>query len=238
MGSPATAGTITALLTRALAIEREAADRYAEFARFMADHDRDELAMLFSQLARLEGEHARALEERLGLSDSPLAIEAADRWLEAGPPSAAAHEWLLRLMGPREALTIALEAERRAHGFFAELAAASADDDVRRLAAELAAEEAAHAAGLERLLASEPDPHIDWEALFAAERVVLPPGRGIAKPVRRVKRRTAKTATKSAAKKRPAPRRPAPKRTRAKGRKSVATAGRKRGAKRKPARRR
>lgn len=166
MGSPATAGTITTLLTRALAIEREAADRYVEFARFMADHDRDELATLFSQLARLESEHARALEERLGPFDPPAAIEAADRWLEAGPPSPAAREWLLRLIGPRDALAIALAAERRAHAFFAELAAASDDADVRRIAGELAEEEAAHAAQLERLLAAEPDPRIDWERAF------------------------------------------------------------------------
>jgi len=158
--------SVTGLLTRALAIEREAAARYADFARFMADHSRDELAALFALLARREDGHARDLEERLGTADLPVATDAADRWLEAGPPSPAAREWLLRLIGPRDALVIALSAERRAHDFFAGLAATSADDGIRRLAEELAEEEAAHAAQLERLLAAEPDPHIDWERAF------------------------------------------------------------------------
>jgi rubrerythrin len=158
----------TELLKRAIAIEREAAERYAEFARFMSDHDRDELAGLFTELARLEGDHARTLEARLGAGGQPVQAEAADRWLESGPPSPAAHEWLLRLMGPRDALAIALSAERRAQRFFADLAEQAGDDDLRCMATELAEEEAGHAARLERLLAAEPDPRVDWERAFGA----------------------------------------------------------------------
>lgn len=162
-------GSVNALLVRALAIEREAAERYAEFARFMSDHDRNELAALFAELGRLEGDHARALEARLGAGDVPAQAEAADRWIESGPPSPAAHEWLLRLMAPRDALAIALSAERRAQRFFAELAEEAGDHTLRRMAAELAEEEAGHAAKLERLLAAEPDTRIDWERAFGAQ---------------------------------------------------------------------
>jgi len=165
MGSTA---TVIELLTRALGIEREAEERYAEFARFMADHDRDELAALFRELGRLEGDHARALEARLGAVEAAAGAAAADRWLESGPPSPAAHEWLMRLIAPRDALAIALAAERRAERFFAELAEQAGDDAVRRLAAELAQEEAGHAARLERLLAAEPNPRVDWERAFGA----------------------------------------------------------------------
>jgi rubrerythrin len=164
----ATVGSVNALLVRALAIEREAAERYAEFARFMSDHDREELAVLFTELGRLEGDHARALEARLGAGDVPAQAEAADRWIESGPPSPAAHEWLLRLMAPRDALAIALSAERRAQRFFAELAEQAGDDTLRRMAAELAEEEAGHAAKLERLLAAEPDTRVDWARAFGA----------------------------------------------------------------------
>jgi len=100
--------SVTDLLARAIGIEREAADRYAEFARFMQDRGRDELADLFAQLARLEHDHARVIEEWLGEVNPPVPVEAAFHWLESGPPSPAAHEWLLRLMGPRDALAIAL----------------------------------------------------------------------------------------------------------------------------------
>jgi rubrerythrin len=163
---PATVRSVAELLARAVGIEREAADRYAEFARFMQDHDRDELADLFTQLAHLERDHARAIEEWLGEANPAVPLEAAFHWLESGPPSPAAHEWLLRLMGPRDALAIALAAEQRAQRFFAELAQQADDDGIRRMASELAEEEAEHAARLERVLAAEPDPRIDWAKVF------------------------------------------------------------------------
>jgi rubrerythrin len=158
--------SVTELLAQALAIEREAAERYAEFARFMADRERGELAELFARLARLERDHARFIEQRTGPLHAPAVVEAEVRWLESGPPEPAVHEWLARMIGPREALAIALEAERRAQAFFAGLAESVDDEGVRRLAREFAEEEAEHAARLERALAAEPDPRIDWEWLY------------------------------------------------------------------------
>jgi rubrerythrin len=158
--------SVTELLTHALAMEREAAERYAEFARFMADRERAELAELFAGLARLERDHARSLEQRAGRPAALPAIDAKVRWLEVGPPDPAVHEWLARMIGPREALAIALEAERRAQAFFTALAESVADAAVRRMALEFAAEEAEHAARLERALAAEPDPRIDWERVY------------------------------------------------------------------------
>jgi rubrerythrin len=160
--------SVTELFAHALAMEREAAERYTEFARFMADRDHVELADLFQRLARLERDHARFIERRAGPIEVSAAIEAEVRWLESGPANAAVHEWLARMMGPREALAIALEAERRAQAFFAELARTVADEGVRRMAREFADEEAEHAARLERALAAEPDPRIDWEQLYDA----------------------------------------------------------------------
>jgi rubrerythrin len=162
----ASIGTVGELLMHALAMEREAVERYTEFARFMADRERDELAELFTRLAGLERDHARFLERRAGRLDPPPAIAASVRWLEAGPPDPAVHEWLARMIGPREALVIALAAERRAQTFFAELADGVADQAVRRMALEFAAEEAEHAARLERALAGEADPRIDWERVY------------------------------------------------------------------------
>jgi rubrerythrin len=158
--------SVAELLAQALAMEREAAERYAEFARFMADRERAELAELFTRLARLERDHARFLERRAGRPDPSSVIAAEVRWLEVGPPDPAVHEWLARMIGPREALGIALEAERRAQAFFAGVAESAADEALRRMASEFAAEEAEHAARLERALATEPDPRIDWERLY------------------------------------------------------------------------
>jgi rubrerythrin len=158
--------SVAELLAHALAMEREAVERYTEFARFMADRERDELAELFTRLARLERDHARFLERRAAPPDPSPALVAQVRWLEAGPPDPAVHEWLARMIGPREALAIALAAERRAQAFFAELAESAVDEAVGRLAREFAAEEAEHAARLERALAAEPDSRVDWERLL------------------------------------------------------------------------
>jgi rubrerythrin len=157
---------VTELLAQALAIEREAAARYAEFARLMADREHAELADLFARLARLERDHARFIEERAGPLRAPAVIEAEVRWLESGPPQPAVHEWLARMMGPRDALAIALAAERRAQAFFAELARCAGDEALRQMAREFAEEEAEHAARLERALAAEPDARVDWERLY------------------------------------------------------------------------
>jgi len=166
MGPSTPIRSVTELLAHALAIEREAAERYAEFARFMADRERGELADLFARLARLERDHARFIEKRAGPLHAPAVIDAEVRWLESGPPEPAVHEWLARMIGPREALVIALAAERRAQAFFAELAELVEDEALRRLAREFAEEEAEHAARLERALAAEADPRIDWERLY------------------------------------------------------------------------
>ena len=55
-------GGIAALYAHALAIEREAAARYEEFAVRMEYGGNDALARLFGELARFEDEHAHALE--------------------------------------------------------------------------------------------------------------------------------------------------------------------------------
>ena len=67
-------GGMAALYAHALAIEREAAERYNEFAERMADEGNDAVARLFARLAGFEGEHAKALErECAGMALPPIA---------------------------------------------------------------------------------------------------------------------------------------------------------------------
>ena len=57
----------------------------------------------------------------------------------------------------RDALAIALAAERRAQNFYVDVAEHTDDDTMCAFAAEMAADESRHIARLERLLAREPD---------------------------------------------------------------------------------
>jgi rubrerythrin len=151
------------LYAHALAMEKEAAERYAEFATRMADEGNEEVARLFSALASQEEEHYRALLRRAP-SAGPLPLERY-RWLDSGSPETAAHDLIFRLLTPRQALAIALAAERRARDFFAVASGAAADGEARALAREFAAEEDRHIAALLAALERTP-PAPDWERLL------------------------------------------------------------------------
>ena len=246
-------GTIAELYTHALAVEREAAARYAELAEFLADHDNRPVAELFARLAQIEEEHADAIVARVRGLQLPALRSYEHAWFDAGPPETVAHEFVFRLMTPHDALKVALEAEQRARAYFEEVFANATDPDVKMLAAAMIQEEQQHIDWVERALATDPDPHLDWDRLFAQRRVVLPPGPGVEVPVRAAKtkapKKSARPATarrKTAARKSVTRRKPAPKRKAAPKRKTAkagaakraAARPRKAGAKKKAARRR
>jgi len=164
IGSPAE------LYAHAIAIEREAAERYAELATHMADLGNQAVAELFGRLAGLEAEHLETLLRRTDGVSVPQVAAAAYRWLDAGAPETAARDLVFRLMTPRNALEVALGAEQRAQEFFEHVFATAADPALRALAQEMAAEEREHVLLVEELLARTPDPNVDWAALFEAAR--------------------------------------------------------------------
>jgi rubrerythrin len=159
--------SVPELYAHALAIEREAAERYRELAERMADEGNGAVAELFSGLAELEGRHAAQLaKECEGMALPPLA-PGEYAWLDRGAPERAAHDLIFRLMTPHDALQIALAGERRAQEFFEYVREAAGDAALRDLAGEMAAEEERHAAWVMQALERTPDPNIDWEREFA-----------------------------------------------------------------------
>jgi rubrerythrin len=129
----------------ALAIEREAAERYDEFAEWFGMRS-STLAALCRRLATLEREHFEELAEACARLELPE-IEAADyRWLERDSPEVTAREFFYRVANARQLLEIALAAEKRAHAFFVRIARTAPDRGVRELASVMAAEENEHVA--------------------------------------------------------------------------------------------
>jgi bacterioferritin (cytochrome b1) len=136
--------TIEDFYAHGLAIEREAMERYAEFATHFADRGEDVLSSLCTNLARFEGEHYQDLvRAALGLT-LPIIEAGRYRWLEEGSPEAPARELFYRIVKPRQLLEIALDAEVRAREFFVWVAKTSQSIAVRELAAIMAAEETEH----------------------------------------------------------------------------------------------
>ena len=150
------------LYAHAIAIEQEAAARYAELAERMADLDNGDVAEIFWMLARLEGEHLQTLKSRTEGVALPRIDAGQYQWIYADAPETAAREWLFRLLTPRQALLIALEAEKRAQAFFERVFITSQDPGLRMLAKEMALEETEHIDMVEHLLERNPEPYKDW----------------------------------------------------------------------------
>jgi len=128
----------------AIAIEREAADRYTEFAVYYADRGEDVLAGLCHNLAELEGGH---LKQLLGASRHlrlPALATTEFQWLESGSPEAPAREFFYRVANARQLLEVALHAEMCAFDFFEWAARTTSHPEVRALAREMADEERQH----------------------------------------------------------------------------------------------
>lgn len=154
------------LYAHAIAIEREAAERYAELAERMDDLGNRAVAEVFDRLARIESEHLEALERRTDGVALPRLETDEYRWLDAAAPETAARELVYRLMTPRNALSIALAAEKRAEAFFERILMTADDPALRGLAREMAADECEHIGMIEQLLERTPDPLADWAAVY------------------------------------------------------------------------
>ena len=149
-------GPVEVFYAQAIAIEREAAARYREFAHQMVGYGNARTAELFQRLARFEAEHAEQLLERSAGMKLP-SVEQLRRGLVAGSLSeVATYEFLYRRVLPHHALLMALAGERRAKAYFERVRKSSKDPEIRKLAAAFAREEAEHIAWIEKELESEP----------------------------------------------------------------------------------
>ena len=157
------------LYAHAIAIEREAAARYSEFAERMADLGNDAAAEIFATLARLEAEHLDELLARAANMRVPRLREGEYAWLDAGAPETAARELVLRVLSVRQALQIARASEQRAAAFFETVAITAPDPMLRALAIEMATEELHHIDMLEKLLEATPGPVVDWASVYERE---------------------------------------------------------------------
>ncbi len=143
--------SVPELYARAIAIEREAAERYAAFAQRMGDLGNDAVAEVFTNLASFEASHLDALERRAEKLELPCAAAPGEAL-----PRLPAREVAYRLVSPRQALQIALAAEKRAQAFFEHALMTAQEPALRKLAREMALEEQEHVALVERMLESAP----------------------------------------------------------------------------------
>lgn len=152
---------LDALMAQALAMEQEAAQRYADLADAMEMHNNAEVAALFRKMAAIEGRHATQIMQKMGW-DHPPAPSPAPAWEGFEAAETVGVDDVHYLMRPWHALQLALRAEERAERFFAALARATDDPSVRNAALELQQEEHEHVELIRAWLARVPQPEPDW----------------------------------------------------------------------------
>ena len=136
--------TVEEFYAHALAIEREAAERYEEFAAHFEERGEEAIAGLCRNLANAERGHFDDLATCCASLDLPAIPAGAYRWMEGDSPEAPARMMMPRIASTRNLLEIALAAEWRAHEFFVSIARTSPVLAVRQLASVMAAEETEH----------------------------------------------------------------------------------------------
>ena len=141
------------LYAHAIAIEREAAQRYSDLGDAMAEQGQHSVAVMFFMLSSFEARHLRQLTRRTAGLVLPQ-LDADYSWREGDAPETASFEACAAPMTPERALRLALHAEKRAKAFFEHAARLSKDPATRALAREMAEEEAEHIVLVQRALES------------------------------------------------------------------------------------
>ena len=122
------------LYSHAIAVEREAALRYAELAWRTVEQGSERAACVFAEFAGMQAAHLASLQRRTaGIALPNLTCD--HTWPEGTNPVARA-----------------LQAERDAHAFFAQAARVAREPAARAIAEEMAAEASEHIARLELLI--------------------------------------------------------------------------------------
>ena len=149
-------------LAHAVALEAEAAQSYAELADAMDVHNNPKVAELFRKLCHYSELHHADVKKRAEGIELPALKPWEYHWSESGSPEAAPAERTHYMMTPFHCLHLALANEKRGYNYYADIAHKSVDAEVKRLAAEFAAEEAEHVAMLEKWVATVKAPEADW----------------------------------------------------------------------------
>ena len=152
--------TLPEFLAHAIALEHEAAERYLELADMMEAHRNDPVSALFRDMVGYSRLHHDSIVERAQGIELPKLRSWQYRWSQ--PPEAGGDEAFDYLLEPYNALRYARENEVRAMEYYSQVGMSTSDAEVRRLAAEFAAEETEHVQALDDWLARTPRPAAPW----------------------------------------------------------------------------
>jgi len=157
-------GTTEELLAYSLALEEEAVERFNELADQMEVHNNYEVADLFYKLAEIEGKHVDNVKRASEGKQLPDLLAWEFDWIDGGePPEGGSLEDAHYLMSPWHAIELAKQGEQRAVAFFKHVAGSTTDNEVKKMARELVAEEQEHVELLEQWQERFSKPEDGWD---------------------------------------------------------------------------
>lgn len=154
---------ISELLAHALALEKEASERYAELAELMEIHNNFDVCRLFHKMAEIEKMHVEQILQMVSKHDMKELPKMEWKWISPEGPETTNPEDLHYLMKPYHALQLALVNEQRACDYYHHVANHTSDEETRYLADELATEEEEHVALVKVWLDKYPELDEDWD---------------------------------------------------------------------------
>lgn len=157
--TPACKLSVAELLLHALVIELEAVQRYQQLSEMMEQTGNHKVAKIFAKMSAIEAAHAATIDEHIKGRKLPMLTPNQYLWPGIEPPENTDSGRLFHLMTPCQAMSLALDNEKRAYEFFANVVDDSTDEQVREIAADFAVEEEQHIAWVEEWLAEEKASH-------------------------------------------------------------------------------
>ncbi len=153
--------TLPEFFAHALALEKEAAERYLELADMMEAHRNDEVSAVFRDMHRFSLLHHEDIRQRAQGIELPELRPGEFRWRT--PPETGGEEAFDYTLRAYDALRYARENESRAMQYYRSVADETQDPELKRMATEFANEESGHLQALELWLARTPRPAAKWQ---------------------------------------------------------------------------
>lgn len=146
--------SLSEFLAHAVALEREAEERYTELAEMLEAHNNLETAKIFREMAKFSKMHAYSIAKRTKHLEVANLKSWEFRWRLPPEVGAYAQDGTDYLMKPVNALAYARDNEVRGMEFYRSVAKDSNDEEVKTLGNEFADEENEHVKALDRWIAT------------------------------------------------------------------------------------
>ncbi len=149
--------SVEMFLSYAIKLEEEATLRFGQLADAMDAAGNKDVGALFRKLSDYSRLHLADAKARAGFRDVPVVLPKDYQWPDIESPETAAIWATDPLIAYEEAMTIALDSEKRGHAFYKLVYDTTDDPEIKTLAKEFVAEEAEHVEWLEKWIAEKAD---------------------------------------------------------------------------------